>query len=172
MWFIYPCSSRSPVSHCHRSNHTTSQYHWSIKKAPLWRHNGHDGVSNHPPRDCLLNRSFRRRIKKTSKLRATGLCAGNSPVTGEFPHKRPVTWKCLHLMTSPWDTGKTASHQTKANHKHEKCAYRQPSNIIRIKSQDLNVSRFVSHLSLANPLWPGVKSRMKIELEQRRQAML
>ena len=24
-------------------------------------------------------------IKKTSKLRATGLCAGNSPVTGEFP---------------------------------------------------------------------------------------
>ena len=24
-------------------------------------------------------------IKKTSKLRVTGLCAGNSPVTGEFP---------------------------------------------------------------------------------------
>ena len=24
-------------------------------------------------------------IKKTSELRATGLCAGNSPVTGEFP---------------------------------------------------------------------------------------
>ena len=30
---------------------------------------------------------------KTSKLRVTGLCAGNSPVTGEFPHKRPVTRK-------------------------------------------------------------------------------
>ena len=27
----------------------------------------------------------RRRSKKTSKLRVTGLCAGNSPVTGEFP---------------------------------------------------------------------------------------
>ena len=26
-----------------------------------------------------------RRSKNTSKLRATGLCAGNSPVTGEFP---------------------------------------------------------------------------------------
>ena len=25
------------------------------------------------------------RLKKTSKLRVTGLCAGNSPVTGEFP---------------------------------------------------------------------------------------
>ena len=34
---------------------------------------------------CLLNRLFRRRSKKTSKLRVTGLCAGNSPGTGEFP---------------------------------------------------------------------------------------
>ena len=50
-----------------------------------WRHNGRDGVSNHQPHDCLLNRLFRRRSKKTSKLRVTGLCAGNSPGTGEFP---------------------------------------------------------------------------------------
>ena len=50
-----------------------------------WRHNGHNGVSNHQPHDCLLNRLFRRRSKKTSKLCVTGLCAGNSPVTGEFP---------------------------------------------------------------------------------------
>ena len=50
-----------------------------------WRHNGLDAVSNHKPHDCLLNRLFRRRSKKTSKLRVTGLCAGNSPVTGEFP---------------------------------------------------------------------------------------
>ena len=57
----------------------------SIFTALLWRHNGHDGVSNHQPCDYLLNRLFRRRSKKTSKLRVTGLCAGNSPVTGEFP---------------------------------------------------------------------------------------
>ena len=50
-----------------------------------WRHNGGDGISNHQPRDCLLNRLLRRRSKKTSKLRVTGLCAVNSPVTGEFP---------------------------------------------------------------------------------------
>ena len=50
-----------------------------------WRHNGRDSVSNHQPHDCLLNRLFRRRSKKTSKLCVTGLCAGNSPVTGEFP---------------------------------------------------------------------------------------
>ena len=53
-----------------------------------WRHNERDGVSNHQPHDCLLNRLFRRRSKKTSKLRVTGLCAGNSPVTGEFPAQR------------------------------------------------------------------------------------
>ena len=50
-----------------------------------WRHNGYDSVSNHQPRDCLLNRLFRRRPKKTSKLRVTGFCAGNSPGTGDFP---------------------------------------------------------------------------------------
>ena len=54
-------------------------------KSLQWRHNGRDGVSNHQPHHCLLNRSFRRRSKKTSKLRVTGLCAENSPVTGEFP---------------------------------------------------------------------------------------
>ena len=50
-----------------------------------WRHNGSDSVSNHQPHHCLLNRLFRRRSKKTSKLLVTGLCAGNSPATGEFP---------------------------------------------------------------------------------------
>ena len=50
-----------------------------------WRHNELDGVPDHKPHDCLLNRLFGRRSKKTSKLRVTGLCAGNSPGTGEFP---------------------------------------------------------------------------------------
>ena len=53
-----------------------------------WRHNERDGVSNHQPRDCSLNRLFSRRLKKTSKLCVTGLCVGNSPVTGEFPAQR------------------------------------------------------------------------------------
>ena len=50
-----------------------------------WRHYGRDSVSNHQSPNCLLNRLFRRRSKKTSKLRVTGLCAGKSPGTGEFP---------------------------------------------------------------------------------------
>ena len=58
--------------------------------ALLRPHNGRDGVSNHQPHHRLLNRSFRRRSKKTSKLRITGLCAGNSPV---IPRKWPVTRK-------------------------------------------------------------------------------
>ena len=49
------------------------------------RHNGHDGVSNHQLHHCLLKSLFGCRLKKTSKLRVTGLCAGNSPGTGEFP---------------------------------------------------------------------------------------
>ena len=65
-----------------------------------WRHNERDGVLNHQPHDCLLNRLFRHRWKKTSKIRVTGLCEGNSPVTGEFPAQRasyaenvPIWWR-------------------------------------------------------------------------------
>ena len=72
-----------------------------------WRHNGHDGVWNHQPHDCLLNRLFRRKWKKTSKLRVTGLCARNSPVTGEFPaqmasyaEKVSIWWR-LHVEWWP-----------------------------------------------------------------------
>ena len=54
-----------------------------------WRQNVRDSVSNHQPYDCLLNRLFRRRSKKISKLRVTGLCAGCSPGTGEFPAQMP-----------------------------------------------------------------------------------
>ena len=49
-----------------------------------WHHNGHDGISNHQPHDCLLNHLFRHRSKKTSKLRVTGL----SQVAGEFPAQK------------------------------------------------------------------------------------
>ena len=55
-----------------------------IRQSLQWRHNRHDGVSNRQLHQCLLNRLFERRSKKTSKLRVTGLCVENSPVTGEF----------------------------------------------------------------------------------------
>ena len=53
-----------------------ASYPWALYRHSLqWRHNEGDSVSNHQPHDCLLNRLFGRRSKKTSKL-----C-----VTGEFP---------------------------------------------------------------------------------------
>ena len=58
---------------------------WSSWTSLQWRHNEYDGVSNHQPHDCIFNRLFRRRWKKMPKLRVTGLCEENSPVTGEFP---------------------------------------------------------------------------------------
>ena len=64
------------------------QLKFSRKNTLQWRHNGHNGVSNHQPHNCLLNRLFRRRSKKTPKLRVTGLCVGNSPVTCEFHAQR------------------------------------------------------------------------------------
>ena len=70
------------------------------------RHNECDGVSNHQPHHCLLNRLFRRGSKKASKLRVSGLCAGNSPGTGEFPaqmasNAEDVSIWSLHHDTPP-----------------------------------------------------------------------
>ena len=72
-----------------------------------WRHNERDGVSNHQPHGCLLNCLVWRRSKNTPKLRVTGLCAGNSPVTGEFPAQRAsntenvsIWWRAHVLLQS------------------------------------------------------------------------
>ena len=50
--------------------------------------------------------------------------------------------------------------------------YRKTFSISRTKFQNLNGFRLILQLSLLNALEPGVKSRMKMQLEQRRQAML
>ena len=60
----------------------------TVRETLQWPHNGRDSVSNHQPRECLLSCLIRRRSKKTSKLRVTGLCEGNSPGTGEFPSQK------------------------------------------------------------------------------------
>ena len=72
-----------------------------------WRHNDHDVVSIHQPHDCLLNRLFRRRSKKTSKLRVTGPLCREFTGTGEFPAQRAsytenvfIWWRHHELVTS------------------------------------------------------------------------
>ena len=73
-----------------------------------WRHNGRDSVSNHQPHHGLLNGLFRRSSKKTSKLRVTGLCEGNSQVTGNFPAQMASNaenisiWWRHHVIRAPW----------------------------------------------------------------------
>ena len=90
-----------------------------------WRHNWRDGVSNHQPPDCVLNRLFRRRSKKTSKLRVIGVCAGKSPGPVNSPHKWPVTRKmfpfddvimytCINLLL--FLTGTCNKHIVKSKH--------------------------------------------------------
>ena len=62
-----------------------------VTHPPLIGHCSHysdiimSAMANHQPHYCLLNHLFRFRSKKTSKLHITGLCEGNSLVTGEFP---------------------------------------------------------------------------------------
>ena len=81
---------------------TTLRYSHLMHHSLQWHHNGHDTVSNHQSHHCFLYRLFRRRSKKTSKLRVTGLCAGNSPGTGEFPAQMASKaenvsiWWCHH----------------------------------------------------------------------------
>ena len=73
-----------------RKKYILFKTHWYLA-TPLssqWRQNEHDGVLNHQSHECLLTRLCWRRSKKTLKLRVTGLCVGNSPVTGEFPAQR------------------------------------------------------------------------------------
>ena len=84
MGFIH--SYYSGLLHWHWGNYVIFLVPTLYSNTPLqWRHNGRDSISNHQPHDCLLNRLLRRRSRKTSKLRVTGLCVGNSPGTSEFP---------------------------------------------------------------------------------------
>ena len=75
------------------------------------------GVLNRQSHDCLRNRLFRCRLKKTSKLRATGLCEGNSSVTGEFPAQRTrnaevsIWWRHHELIVIS-DYSQTSVNQT------------------------------------------------------------
>ena len=106
-----------------------SLIHPGINRPLQWRHNGHDSVSNHQPHDCLLNRLFRRRSKKTSKLRVTGLCVGNSSGTGDFPAQMASNagyetfasfpnseWLNMWYSTFPFDPcSKMSYHQISRN---------------------------------------------------------
>ena len=72
------CIFRIRYDSCHDTTNNSLQ----------WRHNKLDGVWNQKPHDCLLNRLFGCRLKKTPKLRVNGRTNGH------------LRRKCFHLMTS------------------------------------------------------------------------
>ena len=93
---------------------------WWWESVPLrWRHNERDSVSNHQPQVCLLYGLFTRRSMKTWKLRVTGLLAGNSPGTGEFPAQMASNaenvsiWWRHHALGYSWEA--------QGGHRHHDC---------------------------------------------------
>ena len=112
----YPCSGST--SQVQPLVYTTMNVNGSNRVAVTlhWCHNDHDGVSNHQPHGCWLNRLFRHRSKKTSEFRVTGLCVGNSPGLVNSPHKGPVTRKMFPfddvIMTQLWMQGSNCYRQS------------------------------------------------------------
>ena len=84
-WNIFTTSKNTYGSLSSKMKHSwlleAKHHHIESLVPSRLHHNGRDSVSNHQPHHCLLNPLFRRRSKKTSKLRVTGLCVGNSPGT-------------------------------------------------------------------------------------------
>ena len=79
---------------CTLGNGTTiswkkKQWHFSLQ----WRNNERSGVSNHLPHDCLLNRLFRLRSKKTSEFASLAFVLGIHRWPVNSTHKWPVTRK-------------------------------------------------------------------------------
>ena len=77
-----------------------------------WRHNGHNSVSNHQPRDCFLIHLFRRRSKKTSASLAFVRGIHRGPVNS--PHKCPVTRKMFSFddLLAPGRCGSKFKHKS------------------------------------------------------------
>ena len=123
-----------------------------------WSPNERYGVWSHRCLVCSLSRLFRRIWNKTSKLRVTGLCEGNSPVTGEFPAQRASNaenvsnlWRhhgmlrhCYeHVTNTPvpekqlWGVcinKQLSSHRKALNHAHVQCFLRWLDNNVFIIS--------------------------------------
>ena len=56
-----------------------------------WSHNDRDGISTHRRLHFIGQLLVQAQINETSKVRVTGLCAGNSSVTSEFSNVESVS---------------------------------------------------------------------------------
>ena len=100
--------------------------HLGVISTLLWRHNGRDGVPNHQPHHCLLNRLFRRHQRKYQS--SASLASVRSPVNS--PHKGPVTRKMF-----PFDDVimniQTPSHQYRDTYYNEHYHY-EDKTVVRL----------------------------------------
>ena len=86
----YALQSAKQVKNKSMSGEDSSIINYSIIQPYTlqWRHNERDGVSNHQPQDCLLNRLFTAHQRKHQSSSSLAW-----PVNS--PHKKPVTRKML-----------------------------------------------------------------------------
>ena len=105
--------------------------------------------------------------KKTSKLRVTGLCAGNSPATGEFPTQKASNaenvsiWWRHHVPVLGWFSSSVAPGQTYALLL--TCAamgltgsfsvLRISDVIVRVDERSLKGYRYITRFHCMNCLW-------------------
>ena len=108
-----------------------------------WCHNECDCVSNHQPHNCLLNYLFKRISKKTSRLHVTGLCARNSPVTGEFPAQRASNADNVSI----W-----CRHHVRWNHNQNSNIFFH-ENVFRNAVRKMSLPRYVEILECNSWLW-------------------
>ena len=71
-----------------------------LRESLWWRHNDHDSASNHQPHECLFNRLFRRRSKKTSNSASLAFVWGIHRDRWIPRTNGQLRGKCFHLMTS------------------------------------------------------------------------
>ena len=100
-----------------------------VKGALQWRHNGHDGVSNHQPHDCLLNRCFRRISNSTS-------------MNGEFPAQRASNAEMF-----PFDDV-IMDYQFYVNRRYEKTLKQTGRCLLQKYPETINVSCADNHTFL------------------------
>ena len=74
---------------CHSKNWWPTPTMWNIHSDVIMT----TRASQFTSLTVVYNRLFRRKSKKTSKLRVTGLCVGNSPGSVDSPHNGPFTRK-------------------------------------------------------------------------------
>ena len=76
------CYSMIPLQHGHFCNFSSTDMRAKLQ----WRHNGRGSVSNHQPQNWFYSTVYSDADqRKHQSSHATGLCAGKSPETGEFP---------------------------------------------------------------------------------------